>query len=144
MRRHDNRSSLIPSVLFTLAMTPLLLAPKLADAREPKPGRDTITVELRELEGKSIVDSRELTVPIDGDIAGAVLLFDRLHRCRLGAHPQDSSETIRLELRCRNDSQDDLKLELTVERAFPTGDAMVIGELETSAGTRVQVVATRH
>jgi hypothetical protein len=137
MARHANFSRL-------LIMLPLLLAPALADAREPKPGTDTITVELRELEGKSVVESLELTVPIDGEIAGSVLLFDRLHRCRLEARPQDSSGTLELELRCRDKSSHDSSLELSVRRAFPLGDALVVGELEPSAETRIQVVATRH
>ncbi len=140
------RSFRMPGLALTLAC---LLAPALAEAGKPKaktkPTPDTITLELREIEGKGDAEIREFVVPIHGKLAGSIQLFDQVHWCRVEARPS-SEDRLRLDLGCYQGgrSGEHRTFDFEVERSFEVGAELMLGELELREGQRLQVVATRH
>jgi hypothetical protein len=107
--------------------------------------REVIEIELREYQGgKPAADSRELTVPLHGEITGWLELFGELRQCRSKSTPT-RDELIVFEIECRADDRGGAKIfELRAESGFPVDEPTLLGEIEVREGQRLQVVATRR
>ena len=133
-------STRVRALLLTLAGAPLLLCcattATAKRSKQPAAPTEVIEVELREIGGNN--QSRDFLVPVDGHIAGSVLLFDEPGRCELESSPR-ADERLHLELRC---SRPDLALETT--RSLPLGAPTILGEIELGDDHRLRVLATRR
>jgi hypothetical protein len=113
-------------------------------AAKPKP-KDVIEIELREVQGgKPAADSRELTVPVKGEISGWLELFGESRLCRSKSSPT-RDELIVFELECRVDDRGgSVIFELQLEGVFTVDEPTLLGEIEVREGQRLRVVATRR
>ncbi|MFV8752628.1 hypothetical protein ACNOYE_18935 [Nannocystaceae bacterium ST9] len=137
-----NRASILATSLLVLG---LALVSDVASAK-PKPKAKSIApsevVEF-EIHASSGTDSRTLTVPLHGDIAGWVDLFGDSRLCQAKSTPT-RDELLVLELECRIDDRSRPVFELHGERGLVVDRPTLLGELEVGEGKRIRVIATRR
>lgn len=142
---HRSRVSIFCSALLLLAG--LGLGSDVAAKRGSTSviAKEVIEIELREVEGgKLAADSRELTLPIHGELSGWLELFGEERLCRAKSSPT-RDELIALEIECQADDRAGRPIfELRVERELGVDAPTLLGEIETREGQRLSVVATRR
>ena len=135
--------SLLSIVIASLALDSDALAAKPKSKSTSKPS-EVIELELRETGGgKASADSRELVVPVDGEIAGWMDLFGESRLCRAKSSPTHD-ELLRVELECQVDEHSRPVFQLRVERVFGVDQTIMVGEIEVREGHHLSVVATRR
>jgi hypothetical protein len=128
-----------------VAATPMIKSGKSGKSGKSVTSKEVIEIELREYEGsKPAANSRELTLPLHGELTGWMELFGEARLCRSKSSPTHD-ELIVIELECRADDRaGQLVFELRVERELGVDDPTLLGEIETREGQRLSVVATRR
>ncbi len=132
------------SILALLALVSILVLVSDVASAKPKArsGKisEVVEFELRETSG----DSRTLTVPLHGDIAGWLDLLGESRLCSAKSSPT-RDDLLVLEVECRSDDDRSQPMfEIHGERALVVDQPTLLGELEVSEGRRISVVATRR
>lgn len=142
---HRSRMSILCSALLLLAGLGLGSdAAAKPGSKSAKPS-GVIEIELREYEGgKPAADSRELTVPLHGELTGWLELFGESRLCRAKSSPT-RDELITLQLECSVDDRGGGSIfEVRAEGSFAIDEPTLLGEIEVREGQRLSVVATRR